>query len=85
MLGTNLNVFFRVQYAFNDFAVRQAALALQKSPLDVEKYGIRAMNFENLWDKTVTSGNFTGFMQQRYAVSLFCGEVVATVRLITRL
>jgi hypothetical protein len=51
-----------------DFAVRQAAIALKKSPGDVVKYSNRSMNFVNMWDPSVTSDGFSGFAQRRYPV-----------------
>lgn len=58
----------RFQYALGDFAVRQAAIALNKSLDDVAKYENRSMNFLNHWDANVTSDGFTGFIQRRYEV-----------------
>ncbi|KAF8201195.1 glycosyl hydrolase family 92-domain-containing protein [Mycena galopus ATCC 62051] len=59
------------EYALGDFAVRQAAIALNKSPGDVVKYSNRSMNFVNMWDPTVTSDGFSGFAQRRYPNGTF--------------
>ncbi|KAJ7220563.1 glycosyl hydrolase family 92-domain-containing protein [Mycena pura] len=53
------------EYALGDFAVRQAAIALNKSPGDVVTYSNRSMNFVNMWDPNVTSDGFSGFLQRR--------------------
>ncbi|KAF8193001.1 glycosyl hydrolase family 92-domain-containing protein [Pholiota molesta] len=60
-----------LEYALGDFAVRQAAIALGKSPADIAKYANRSMNFVNHWDPTVSSDGFTGFSQRRYANGTF--------------
>lgn len=65
---TSANSF--TQYALNDFAVRQAAIALNKSIEDVYAYGNSSMNFMNVFDPTVVSDGFAGFMQRRYPVCL---------------
>ncbi|KAJ7472327.1 glycosyl hydrolase family 92-domain-containing protein [Mycena galericulata] len=59
------------EYALGDFAVRQAAIALDKSPGDVVKYSNRSMNFVNMWDPNVTSDGFSGFAQRRYPNGTF--------------
>ncbi|KAJ6598444.1 glycosyl hydrolase family 92-domain-containing protein [Mycena vulgaris] len=59
------------EYALGDFAVRQAAIALKKSPGDVVKYSNRSMNFVNMWDASVTSDGFSGFAQRRYPNGTF--------------
>lgn len=59
------------QYALGDFAVRQAALALNKSSSDVSTYANRSMNFVNMWDSNVTSDGYTGFAQRRYPNGTF--------------
>ncbi|KAK7050486.1 glycoside hydrolase family 92 protein [Favolaschia claudopus] len=59
------------EYALGDFAVRQAAISLQKSPGDVAKYANRSMNFVNMWDPSVTSDGFSGFAQRRYPNGTF--------------
>ncbi|KAF7369100.1 Glycoside hydrolase family 92 protein [Mycena venus] len=59
------------EYALGDFAVRQAAIALNKSPGDVVKYSNRSMNFVNMWDPNVTSDGFSGFAQRRYPNGTF--------------
>ncbi|KAJ7705451.1 glycosyl hydrolase family 92-domain-containing protein [Mycena rosella] len=59
------------EYSLNDFAVRQAAIALRKAPGDVVKYSNRSMNFVNMWDESVTSDGFAGFAQRRYPNGTF--------------
>ncbi|KAJ6551370.1 glycosyl hydrolase family 92-domain-containing protein [Mycena capillaripes] len=59
------------EYALGDFAVRQAAIALRKSPGDVVKYSNRSMNFVNMWDPSVVSDGFSGFAQRRYPNGTF--------------
>ncbi|KAF8154600.1 glycosyl hydrolase family 92-domain-containing protein [Crassisporium funariophilum] len=59
------------EYALGDFAVSQAASALNKSQEDVTKYANRSMNFVNMWDATVSSDGFTGFAQRRYPNGTF--------------
>ncbi|KAF9562100.1 hypothetical protein CPC08DRAFT_688216 [Agrocybe pediades] len=59
------------EYAVGDFAVRQAAVTLNKSAEDVAKYTNRSMNFVNHWDSTVSSDGFTGFAQRRYPNGTF--------------
>ncbi|GJJ06552.1 hypothetical protein Clacol_000744 [Clathrus columnatus] len=54
-----------LEYALGDFAVRQAAVALNKPTETIEKYAQRAMNFVNVWDPNVTSDGFTGFAQKK--------------------
>ncbi|KZP26864.1 glycoside hydrolase family 92 protein [Athelia psychrophila] len=60
-----------LEYSLGDFAVRQAAKALNKSSADVALYGNRSMGFTNLWDPTVTSDGFSGFTQRRLANGTF--------------
>ncbi|KAI0082118.1 hypothetical protein K474DRAFT_1741752 [Panus rudis PR-1116 ss-1] len=60
-----------LEYAFNDFAVRQAGLALGKGSEDIEKYGNRSLGFKLIWDPNVTSDGFTGFAQRRFANGTF--------------
>lgn len=59
-----------LEYAVNDFAVRQAAIALNKPASDIATYANRSMNFVNHWDASVTSDGFNGFSQRRYPVGL---------------
>ncbi|KAL1747392.1 glycoside hydrolase family 92 protein [Schizophyllum fasciatum] len=54
-----------LEYAHNDFAVRQAAKALGKSEDDITTYTNRSLNFKNVWDASVKYDNFTGFVQKR--------------------
>ncbi|KAJ3514058.1 hypothetical protein NLJ89_g2591 [Agrocybe chaxingu] len=58
-------------YALGDFAVRQAAMALDKPASDVAKYTNRSMNFVNHWDASVVHDGYKGFMQRRYANGTF--------------
>ncbi|KAG5341467.1 hypothetical protein C0989_010224 [Termitomyces sp. Mn162] len=59
------------EYALGDFAVRQAAIALNKSDADIAKYSNRSMNFVNHWDPSVTSDGFSGFLQRRFQNGTF--------------
>ncbi|KAF7313852.1 hypothetical protein HMN09_00542700 [Mycena chlorophos] len=59
------------EYAVGDFAVRQAAIALDKSPGDVVKYSNRSMNFVNMWDADLEFDGFKGYAQRRYANGTF--------------
>ncbi|KII85438.1 glycoside hydrolase family 92 protein [Plicaturopsis crispa FD-325 SS-3] len=60
-----------LEYALGDFAVRQAARALNKSDADIALYGNRSMGFTNVWDANVTSDGFAGFAQRRYTNGTF--------------
>ncbi|KAJ7601123.1 glycosyl hydrolase family 92-domain-containing protein [Mycena floridula] len=59
------------EYALGDFAVRQAALALNKSSEDVALYANRSMNFVNMWDANLTFDGFTGYAQRRFTNGTF--------------
>ncbi|CAK5262259.1 unnamed protein product [Mycena citricolor] len=60
-----------LEYAVGDFAVRQAAIALDKARGDVVTFSNRSMNFVNMWNPNVTSNGFSGFMQRRYPNGTF--------------
>ncbi|KAI0630406.1 glycoside hydrolase family 92 protein [Trametes polyzona] len=53
-----------LEYAFEDFAVRQVALLLNKTD-DVAKYTNRSLFYRNIWDPSVVSDGFHGFAQKR--------------------
>ncbi|KAH9942413.1 glycoside hydrolase family 92 protein [Epithele typhae] len=53
-----------LEYAFEDFAVRNVALLLGKTD-DVAKYTNRSLFYRNVWDPTVESDGFKGFSQKR--------------------
>ncbi|KAJ4483906.1 glycoside hydrolase family 92 protein [Lentinula aciculospora] len=53
-----------LEYAFEDFSIRQAALLLNNTA-DEERYLNRSLWYRNVWDKTVVSDGFHGFMQKR--------------------
>ncbi|KIK98477.1 glycoside hydrolase family 92 protein [Paxillus rubicundulus Ve08.2h10] len=59
-----------LEYAFEDFAIRQVAQVLGKSD-DVEKYTNRSYYYRNVWDPSVVSDGFKGFMQKRYSNGTF--------------
>ncbi|KIJ05814.1 glycoside hydrolase family 92 protein [Paxillus involutus ATCC 200175] len=59
-----------LEYAFEDFAIRQVAQVLGKSD-DVEKYTNRSYSYRNVWDPSVVSDGFKGFMQKRYSNGTF--------------
>ncbi|KAI0298528.1 glycoside hydrolase family 92 protein [Russula brevipes] len=62
-----------LEYAFEDFAIRQVALLLNKMADEV-KYGNRSLNYRNIWDPNVTSDGFRGFMQKRFPNGTFAPE-----------
>ncbi|CCL98662.1 uncharacterized protein FIBRA_00664 [Fibroporia radiculosa] len=59
-----------VEYAYEDFAIRQVALLLNKTE-DVDTYTNRSYFYRNVWDPTVESDGFTGFAQKRYSNGTF--------------
>lgn len=59
-----------LEYAYEDFAVRQVALLLNKTD-DVTTYTNRSYFYRNVWDLTVESDGFTGFSQKRYSNGTF--------------
>lgn len=64
-----------LQYALGDFAVSQAAAALNKPADEIALYANRSMGFVNIWDSSVTSDGFSGFSQRRLAVRTFSEEL----------
>ncbi|EMD37640.1 glycoside hydrolase family 92 protein [Gelatoporia subvermispora B] len=54
-----------LEYAFEDFAIRQVALLLNKTD-DVETYTNRSFFYRNVFDPNVKSDGFTGFSQKRF-------------------
>ncbi|TRM60423.1 glycoside hydrolase family 92 protein [Schizophyllum amplum] len=54
-----------LEYAHNDFSVRQAAIALGKSADDIATYTNRSLNFKNVWDMDVEYDGFKGYVQKR--------------------
>ncbi|KAH8119163.1 glycoside hydrolase family 92 protein [Phellopilus nigrolimitatus] len=52
-----------LEYAFNDFGARQVAQLLGNSA-DVETYTNRSLFYRNIWDPSVQSDGFKGFMQK---------------------
>lgn len=59
-----------LEYAFEDFGIRQVAQLLGKSD-DVAKYTNRSLSYRNVWDPSVTSDGFKGFAQKRYPNGTF--------------
>ncbi|KAH9935721.1 glycoside hydrolase family 92 protein [Fomitopsis serialis] len=59
-----------VEYAYEDFAIRQVALLLNKTE-DVDVYTNKSYFYKNVWDPTVNSDGFTGFSQKRYPNGTF--------------
>ncbi|KAJ3881128.1 glycoside hydrolase family 92 protein [Lentinula edodes] len=59
-----------LEYAFEDFSIRQVALLLNNTA-DEERYLNRSLWYRNVWDKTVVSDGFQGFMQKRYPDGTF--------------
>lgn len=58
-----------VEYALNDFAVSQVAKG--EMPGDVETYLNRSANWQNIWDPSVKSLNFTGFLAPKLSNGKF--------------
>ncbi|KAG1739257.1 glycoside hydrolase family 92 protein [Suillus lakei] len=59
-----------LEYAFEDFAIRQVAQVLGKMD-DVEYYTNRSYWYRNVWDATVDSDGYQGFMQKRFSNGTF--------------
>ncbi|KIJ39475.1 glycoside hydrolase family 92 protein [Sphaerobolus stellatus SS14] len=57
-----------LEYAFNDFGIRQVAQLLGKTD-DEAYYANRA--YRNIWDPSVKSDGFKGFMQKRFSNGTF--------------
>ncbi|KAG2131237.1 glycoside hydrolase family 92 protein [Suillus bovinus] len=53
-----------LEYAFEDFGIRQVAQVLGKTD-DVAYYTNRSYWYRNVWDATVKSDGYQGFMQKR--------------------
>jgi putative alpha-1,2-mannosidase len=50
-----------LEYAFEDFAIRQVAQLLNKSD-DLSAYTNRSLWYRNTWDSSVTSDGYTGML-----------------------
>lgn len=59
-----------LEYAFEDFGVRQVAQLLDKQD-DVVKYTNRSLSYRNVWDPSVVSDGFKGFSQKRFSNGSF--------------
>ncbi|KAG1871275.1 glycoside hydrolase family 92 protein [Suillus subalutaceus] len=59
-----------LEYAFQDFGIRQVAQVLGKTD-DVEYYTNRSYWYRNVWDPTVESDGYQGFMQKRFSNGTF--------------
>ncbi|TFY80901.1 hypothetical protein EWM64_g3111 [Hericium alpestre] len=59
-----------LEYAFDDFGIRQVAQVLGKSD-DVATYTNRSLFYRNIWDPSVVSDGFHGFMQKRFSNGSF--------------
>ncbi|KAJ7105408.1 glycoside hydrolase family 92 protein [Mycena crocata] len=59
-----------LEYAFEDFAIRQIAQILGKTE-DEATFAERSLNYRNVWDSSVTSDGFEGFAQKRYSNGKF--------------
>lgn len=55
-----------VEYSLNDFALSQVALGLGLTS-DYKTYLNRSAGWQNLWNHTLTSLNFTGFLAPKFA------------------
>ena len=53
-----------VEYAYDDFAIAEVACGLNH-PAEAKLYASRAHNWQNLWDPTLTSEGFSGFLRPR--------------------
>lgn len=58
-----------VEYSLNDFALSQVANG--EMPGDVQKYLNRSAGWQNIWDETVESLNFTGFLAPKFSDGTF--------------
>ncbi|KAJ5460041.1 uncharacterized protein N7458_001593 [Penicillium daleae] len=58
-----------VEYSLNDFAVSQVAAG--EMPEDREKYLNRSAGWQNIWDASVKSLNFTGFLAPKFSNGKF--------------
>ncbi|EIM82754.1 glycoside hydrolase family 92 protein [Stereum hirsutum FP-91666 SS1] len=54
-----------LEYAFEDFSIRQVALLLNQTDIEAE-YANRSLFYRNVWDPEVQSDGFEGFMQKRF-------------------
>ncbi|TFK53721.1 glycoside hydrolase family 92 protein [Heliocybe sulcata] len=59
-----------LEYAFEDFGLRQVAQLLNNTE-DEAYYTNRSLWYRNVWDPTVVSDGFKGFMQKRYPNGTF--------------
>ncbi|KAL4242672.1 Peptide-N(4)-(N-acetyl-beta-glucosaminyl)asparagine amidase [Abortiporus biennis] len=59
-----------LEYSFEDFAIRQVALLLNKTN-DFVEYNNRSTWYRNVWDPTVESDGFKGFAQKRFPNGTF--------------
>ncbi|KAG5724268.1 hypothetical protein E4T56_gene15923, partial [Termitomyces sp. T112] len=59
-----------LEYAFEDFGIRQVAQLLGKTD-DMERYTNRSLFYRNVWDPSVESDGFQGFMQKRFSNGSF--------------
>ncbi|KAJ5549124.1 hypothetical protein N7513_006358 [Penicillium frequentans] len=58
-----------VEYSLNDFALSQVAKG--EMPGDVQKYLNRSAGWQNIWDESVESLNFTGFLAPKFSDGTF--------------
>ncbi|EKM54203.1 glycoside hydrolase family 92 protein [Phanerochaete carnosa HHB-10118-sp] len=59
-----------LEYAFEDFAIRNVALLLNKTE-DFETFNNRSQSYRSVWDSNVKSDSFAGFMQKRFPNGTF--------------
>ncbi|KAF9264108.1 glycoside hydrolase family 92 protein [Marasmius fiardii PR-910] len=59
-----------LEYAFEDFGIRQVALLLGKTD-DETRYANRSLFYRNVWDSSIQSDGFKGFMQKRFSNGTF--------------
>ncbi|ESK92075.1 glycoside hydrolase family 92 protein [Moniliophthora roreri MCA 2997] len=59
-----------LEYVFEDFGIRQVALLLGKTE-DEARYANRSLFYRNIWDDSIESDGFKGFMQKRFPNGTF--------------
>ncbi|KAI0687903.1 glycoside hydrolase family 92 protein [Cytidiella melzeri] len=59
-----------LEYAFEDFAIRQVALLMNKTQ-DVQTFTERSLNYRNVFDGNVESDGFKSFAQKRWPNGTF--------------
>jgi predicted alpha-1,2-mannosidase len=55
-----------VEYSLNDFAVSQIAKGESQDPAMAQKYLKRSAGWQKIWNRSISSFNFTGFLAPTY-------------------